>query len=201
MPIDDSPEVTDTLPSGPFLGRRMELARLCRAVEEARFGGAGRLWIVGPSGIGKSRLLDEIARYAAWRHVPVAYAGSQLDPCEPGIGPGLLIVDPVAPTHVERVDDRLRQGAERGILGLATTSSPGRCLRSGIPEASLISLEGLDPKDSLRLLGACLGSALDPAWARRVARSTRGHPERMRQAAERLLTTRHGGRSRVRPLS
>ncbi len=58
------PSAIEKLPPGPFLGRRIELARLCRAVEQTRHGRGAHYWLVGPAGIGKSRLLVEIAHYA-----------------------------------------------------------------------------------------------------------------------------------------
>lgn len=197
MSNNDSYKASDTLPPGPFLGRRLQLARLCHALEEARLGAGGRLWIVGPQGIGKSRLLAEIAGYAAWRHFPVEHAAMDLDPQAPQIGSGLLIVDPVAMARVATLNDRLCRVGERGILALATATSADRCVQAGIPEAALVAVGGLDPADSLRLLGAWLGSVLDPAWARLVVRSTFGHPGRMREVAERFLATDRVGRSRA----
>ncbi|MBW2294505.1 MAG: ATP-binding protein [Deltaproteobacteria bacterium] len=203
MSTDRSSAALDALPPGPFLGRRVELARLCRAVEQTRDGRGGRLWIVGPQGIGKSRLLAEIAQYGALRNVPVERASSNMDPDAYPIGPGLVIVDPVANAHVTVLDDRLRRASERGILGLATATSFGQGLPAGIPETAVIAVEGLDSNDSFRLLRAWLGPAIELAWARRIIQSTHGHPGQMRLAAERLLTTNRGGglRGRAAPTS
>jgi hypothetical protein len=192
----------DEIPSGPFLGRRIELESLCRAVEEARLGGGARFWVVGPVGIGKSRLLAEIAQYAGWRHIPVDFsdptvADSAAHRFGSRLGPSLLIVDPVASAQVTRLDEQLRCAAENPTIALATATSAESCLRAGIPENALIAIDGLDPADSLRLLRAYLGSAFDLAWARRTARSTRGRPGQMREAAANFLETRRGGRTQL----
>ena len=61
-------ELTDTTgrrvmaTSAPFVGRHEQLARVQDALAEARGGAATALWLVGPAGIGKSRLLKEIER-------------------------------------------------------------------------------------------------------------------------------------------
>lgn len=61
-------ELTDTTgrrvmaTSAPFVGRHEQLARVQDALAEARGGSATALWLVGPAGIGKSRLLKEIER-------------------------------------------------------------------------------------------------------------------------------------------
>lgn len=195
MPTDESANLSDLMPPGPFLGRRAELARLCDAVEEVRLEQGSRLWIVGPAGIGKSRLLAEVARYAAWRGIPVGHIRSSRDRDAPGDGPSLQIVDPVAAGHVARLEERLCRAAEQGRLGLATATSSGLCAAANIPKAALIEIDELDPEDALRLLGAWVGSALDLDWARSVVHSTGGHPERMRRAAERFLSTRRRKRA------
>jgi hypothetical protein len=59
------------LQAAPFIGRRDEVARLMAVVDEARHG-SGSAWLVGgESGVGKSRLLDEIQTRALVRGVTV----------------------------------------------------------------------------------------------------------------------------------
>lgn len=178
------------LPPGPFRGRRAELARLCDAVEEMLSGHGQRIWITGTRGMGKSRLLDEIVQYAALRHVSVVTLESEAFADPARLGPGIWIADAVARSQTRSIDDRLRSCAAHGGLGLATETSRGRCLRSGVPETAILALEGLEAADALRLLEDGLESELDRIWARRIVQSTGGHPGRIRQAAERFTRKR-----------
>lgn len=57
----------------PLIGRREERAALLAALETA-IGGAGTLiWVEGEAGVGKTRLLQEGARDAAWRDIAVLW--------------------------------------------------------------------------------------------------------------------------------
>ena len=57
----------------PLIGRREERAALVAHLEAA-IGGGGRLvWIEGEAGVGKTRLLQELARDAAWRDAIVLW--------------------------------------------------------------------------------------------------------------------------------
>jgi eukaryotic-like serine/threonine-protein kinase len=59
------------LQAAPFVGRRDELARLIAVVREAE-GGTGGAWLIaGESGVGKSRLLDEVRTHALVRGMTV----------------------------------------------------------------------------------------------------------------------------------
>ena len=60
----------------PFVGRVAERARLVRALDDACDGRGGVAVVVGDAGIGKSRLLDEVADAARWRGVEVVAAGT-----------------------------------------------------------------------------------------------------------------------------
>lgn len=64
---------TDAL---PFVGRVAERARLVRALDDACDGAGGVAVVVGDAGIGKTRLLDELADAARWRGVDVVAAGT-----------------------------------------------------------------------------------------------------------------------------
>src|SRR4051812_43127868 len=52
------------MPHGPIVGRRAELETLAAALADARGGRGGIVLLVGEPGIGKSRLLEELARIA-----------------------------------------------------------------------------------------------------------------------------------------
>jgi DNA-binding CsgD family transcriptional regulator len=59
------------VPCPAFLGRSAEFAILATALEAARAGRGGLVFVVGEAGIGKSRLVHEISAMAAERHVVV----------------------------------------------------------------------------------------------------------------------------------
>lgn len=59
-------------PPSPFVGRAPERAALVEAVEAAMAGRGGVIGVEGEPGIGKSRLLSEIAASARWRGARVA---------------------------------------------------------------------------------------------------------------------------------
>jgi DNA-binding SARP family transcriptional activator len=69
--IELARRVTAPVPALPFVGRAGERALLLEAVEATIAGRGGVIAIEGAAGIGKSRLLDEIAAGAKWRGVTV----------------------------------------------------------------------------------------------------------------------------------
>ncbi|MCA1665639.1 MAG: AAA family ATPase, partial [Myxococcales bacterium] len=85
--VDDDNELIDDLelieeaPRYPqatrFVGRRAQLERLTAIVEEAARGEVAFVALTGPSGVGKTRLVEELARTlaAAGTRVLVAHAG------------------------------------------------------------------------------------------------------------------------------
>jgi DNA-binding SARP family transcriptional activator/predicted ATPase len=54
-------------PSPTFVGRRSERARLIACLDRARAGSGGLIVVMGEAGIGKTRLLNELAEAARWR--------------------------------------------------------------------------------------------------------------------------------------
>ena len=57
----------------PLVGRRQELAELLRQLEAAAAGTGGLAIVYGEAGVGKSRLLRELAANAEWRGMPAAW--------------------------------------------------------------------------------------------------------------------------------
>ena len=93
----------------PLIGRDTELATLCAALDEARRGRGGMVAIVGEAGIGKTRLVAELARTAAEHDTRVltarSYESEQILPFGPWVDalraghvvpddPALLALDP-----------------------------------------------------------------------------------------------------------
>ncbi len=60
----------------PLVGRQAERAELARHVELAMAGSGGLTLVVGGAGVGKTRLIQEVARDSEWRGVRVAWGYS-----------------------------------------------------------------------------------------------------------------------------
>jgi len=60
-------------PDPEFVGRKDERARLIARLDRARAGRGGLVVVMGEAGIGKTRLLDELAEAARWRGWHVAW--------------------------------------------------------------------------------------------------------------------------------
>ncbi|HET6876404.1 MAG TPA: BTAD domain-containing putative transcriptional regulator [Jatrophihabitans sp.] len=106
-----------------LVDRRRELTQLERAVAQLDQGRSTRILLEGPSGIGKTRLLEELGRRAAERGVRVLRArGSQLEQSY-GYGVVRQLLEPA-------VSDELLAGPAapaRAVFDLATEQS-GACL-------------------------------------------------------------------------
>lgn len=70
LPLLDWPEQV------PLVGRGAERAELARHLERAIAGQGGLLLLAGGAGVGKTRLMQEVARDAAWRGVRVEWGHS-----------------------------------------------------------------------------------------------------------------------------
>jgi hypothetical protein len=198
--MGSDPEELPAPPSGSFVGRRLELARLRRSVEAALLGRGARLWLVGIAGIGKTRLLDEIVCYAQLRNVPFLRADATSlaagrDSLSAG-GTRLLVVDPVSPDACAEVDADLQSFARSGGFAVAASRRFARSI--GVPPDARIALPPLGAGDVRRLLSALAGRDAGAAEAAVALRETGGIPRRVERWAE--ASARRSGRgSRCTP--
>ena len=103
----------------PLIGREQDLARLLRPLGR----GGGRIVVVAPPGVGKTRLLDEHAREAQTRGAVVFRARLRPDLLSPFEPVGQLVRSAGAP---EDVADRLPPGRARVVrAALAAVVAPG----------------------------------------------------------------------------
>ena len=79
----------------PFVGRQVERSQLVRRINELRTGNGGIVLVEGEAGIGKSRLLDEVANAAEWRELIVLRAGHH---AASSLSPYGALRDALAPT-------------------------------------------------------------------------------------------------------
>ena len=61
------------MPSGPFVGRRAEVAQIREALSTARNGYGSIVLLAGEPGIGKTSLAQEVSRAAAWLGTPAVW--------------------------------------------------------------------------------------------------------------------------------
>ena len=141
----------------PLVGRRSVLAEMLKQVEAAAQGAGGLLLVYGEAGVGKTRLLRELARNAQWRGIRTAWgrcyelAGAQ--PYQPLLEvlrtdlpllreasleplwraelarllPELATGESPPPLAPEQEQRRLLEAIARGLLALARTT-PGLIL-------------------------------------------------------------------------
>lgn len=76
LPLLDRPDQV------PLVGREAERAELAQHLERAAAGQGGLLLLVGGGGVGKTRLMQEVARDAAWRGIRVVW-GQCCELCAP----------------------------------------------------------------------------------------------------------------------
>jgi DNA-binding SARP family transcriptional activator len=131
----------------PLVGRGVERAELARRLELAATGSGGMVLLVGEAGVGKTRLMQEVARDASWRGIGVAWGHScelcapppyqslvevlhdadlthlpqvwrrELGQLLPGLGP-----PPLAPLEPEQEKGRMLEALARAFLALGQTA-------------------------------------------------------------------------------
>lgn len=113
-----------TAVQAPFVGRTLERTTLIRRLDDALAGSGGLAVLLGDAGMGKSRLLDELATAARWRGAEVA-TGRVDEFSLPGPGAPFVtaIADALTPTRraqlselidvrwLHQVEARLGRGA------------------------------------------------------------------------------------------
>ncbi|HKD99356.1 MAG TPA: BTAD domain-containing putative transcriptional regulator [Micromonosporaceae bacterium] len=127
VPVPRATEVPDELArgAGVCVGRDDELSWLTAQLDAAAFEGGRACLVAGPDGIGKTRLVAELAERAAERGVTVRYGsgGRGVEALTAGAGLRLVILD-----DVERLDDAdrtrvdawLRAATDRPVLTVLT---------------------------------------------------------------------------------
>ena len=168
-------------PAGaPLVGRDPELAHLRRLWRRARAGAGASVVITGPPGIGKTRLVQELAEEVRRDGGAVAYG--QLEEFD---GPTLLVLDDVAQPPAVPPD--------RPVLAVATAVEAGG---ETLPLATL----GRDEVAALARYHTGARAAVEPPVDRLLAESG-GVPARVHRAAAawaRAVTTRRVGEAAAR---
>jgi DNA-binding NarL/FixJ family response regulator/nucleoside-triphosphatase THEP1 len=193
----------------PFVGRDAELAEVRRAVR-----GAG-LIVAGPAGVGKTRLLDEVAcdirlrATSATSGIPLGVMAPFLPSIEPSPLAMLTAARTVLAGRVVVVDDvHLLDDASAGLLHMLVQHRESvvvATLRSGErapdPVVALwkdellprIELEPLGRDAVVEVLETVLGGAVDSATADRLWTASAGNMLLLREMHFAAQWTSHGG--------
>ena len=156
----------------PFVGRVQELADLESALEEAAAGRGSLVLLTGEPGIGKTRLMSELARIAAERSVNVAAGRCWEEGGAPPYWPWMQVVRSVG-SDLERL--AAPTGSPVGPLGSSAVVPEGERLRlfdavgrflaaASSEEPLLVTLDDVHAADEpslllLRFLGQALAEA------------------------------------------
>lgn len=139
----------------PFVGRGPQRAILIEAVEQAIAGAGGMLLVAGVAGIGKSRLLREVAQAAAWRGAEVSWGYAGADTQHVPFGPLCTALGAIlTPLRAQQVSQLLPAARLRVLTTLlpqlgAIPASPAR-----LPHAAAAQTAALHNAIS-ELLRAC----------------------------------------------
>ena len=195
VPRADLPAVLD--PITPIIGRETDIRRLRWAWRAARRGSALPHFIVGLSGIGKTRLSAEVAATAAENGSVVGYlslAGA-LGPmgdalaAEAGDAPSLLVLDDLESASEDELEIALEQAARsRGTRRLVVCifdderATPGlsAAARRVAPEEQMVRPRPLGADEIRRIASLYLGSAV-AALPSGLLESTGGIPQRVHE--------------------
>ncbi len=146
-----------TLAEPAFIGRAQELALLAAALERARAGRGGLVLLEAPSGGGKTRLLEELARHAL-RQGALVLRGQGLEAVAArpfqvleGVARDLLAAACDEPVHAARLRERLGPHREAALAAL-----PQLAGALGAGQAGSLGREAHGEARTLRALAALL---------------------------------------------
>jgi hypothetical protein len=200
-------EVLATRRRRRFVGREAEL-ELVRAALDAAEPPFSVLWLTGPGGIGKSSLLDAIARQSRGASV-VRLDGRELAPSPRAVteairaaaaprGRLVLLLD--AYERLAKLDGWVRTRLlptlpADTVTVVAARGPPSPEWRSDPAWLRVVSLRNLDPDESRRYLSAC---GVEPALHDRLVEVTHGHPLALSLVAD---VVAGGGEAQIEPLA
>ena len=195
----------------PLLGRAAETARLGAALAEARAGGGRAVLVVAPPGVGKTRLVEEVAGAARAEGTPVWRARVVADAAGPAAAVEQLLLaalgvapaEPVAETLARAraildgaaggAADRLHTEAERLLADERSPSAPATARPAPSAPSSLADDRAARFRTWLELLDALAGGRAvvwlleDLHWASRDLLAFVDYGAAVRPAAGRLI--------------
>jgi DNA-binding SARP family transcriptional activator/WD40 repeat protein/predicted AAA+ superfamily ATPase len=190
------PALATTVP--PCVGREEEVAWLCAALDLAATRRAQARLVVGSPGIGKSRLIAEVAQRAAERGVVIRYwradvRGLETHVAEPDRLNLVIIEDLDQAQHedVARVTAFVRSAMTRPVVTLVTCRDPVRV--GDLASVPKLVLSALDDAAVAEIVRIYAPSATDKAAASAMANAN-GVPARIHKAASEWAFARAGRR-------
>ena len=194
------PAALDTVT--PMVGREWEIRRLRWAWRQARRGAGGTWFVIGPAGIGKTRLIAELAQAVADDGGAISYASLRALPApsspaaSDGESPTLTIFDDLEGTESMAAAQmaelsRDRDGSRTLVVAALddAASSPdliSLAHRGG--EANIIRPPPLDPEQTRAVAELYLGRAAGPVPAS-VLDETGGIPQRIHERVSEWANT------------
>jgi DNA-binding SARP family transcriptional activator len=157
-------------PLTPMVGRRAELAMLVRALDDVLGGGTRVAVVQGEAGVGKTRLVEELASEAAQRGAAIAVGRSLEGGAAPAYWPWLGVLRTLQVAHPDRTDVAIGQLLDAtGSLPSAPAATDRSHLLDGtirlleprpVAPAQVVVLEDVQWADpgSLELLSQVIGA-------------------------------------------